>query len=69
MKKVLATFLAAAMLLTLAACGSAAPSSSAAGSAPASSSEASDFQSNILFCGSTSLYPIISSLASSFTDQ
>lgn len=28
-----------------------------------------DFQSTIMFCGSTSLYPIISSLASSFTDE
>lgn len=27
------------------------------------------FQSSIMFCGSTSLYPIISSLASSFTEQ
>ncbi|MBQ3404669.1 MAG: phosphate ABC transporter substrate-binding protein [Oscillospiraceae bacterium] len=28
-----------------------------------------EFQSSIMFCGSTSLYPIISSLASSFTDE
>ena len=28
-----------------------------------------DFQSSILFCGSTSLYPIMSSLASSFTEE
>jgi len=27
------------------------------------------FQSSVLFCGSTSLYPIISSLASSFTEE
>ena len=27
------------------------------------------FQSSILFCGSTSLYPILSSLASSFTEK
>jgi phosphate transport system substrate-binding protein len=27
------------------------------------------FQANILFCGSTSLYPIMSSLASSFTEE
>ena len=31
--------------------------------------EADAFQSSILFCGSTSLYPIISSLASSFTES
>lgn len=29
----------------------------------------SEFQASILFCGSTSLYPIISSLASSFTES
>ncbi|MBO4365695.1 MAG: phosphate ABC transporter substrate-binding protein [Eggerthellaceae bacterium] len=28
-----------------------------------------EFQSSIMFCGSTSLYPIISSLASSFTEE
>lgn len=28
-----------------------------------------EFQSSILFCGSTSLYPILSSLASSFTEK
>lgn len=28
-----------------------------------------EFKSNIMFCGSTSLYPIISSLASSFTEE
>ena len=27
------------------------------------------FQANILFCGSTSLYPIMSSLAASFTEE
>lgn len=30
---------------------------------------ADDFQAQVLFCGSTSLYPIISSLASSFTEE
>lgn len=33
------------------------------------SEKAPETQSSILFCGSTSLYPIISSLASSFTEQ
>ena len=33
------------------------------------SSDASDFKAQILFCGSTSLYPIMSSLASSFTEK
>ena len=31
--------------------------------------EEDEFQSSIMFCGSTSLYPIISSLASSFTEE
>ena len=33
------------------------------------SSDSSDFTAQILFCGSTSLYPIMSSLASSFTEK
>ena len=33
------------------------------------SSDGSDFKAQILFCGSTSLYPIMSSLASSFTEK
>ncbi len=71
MKKVLTAFLATAMLLSLAACGS--PTAPSASSAPggSTSSTPSDaaFESSILFCGSTSLYPIISSLASSFTED
>lgn len=74
MKKFFATFLAIAMTLSLVACGnSSAPAASAASgsaaSASASAAEDTAFQSSILFCGSTSLYPIISSLASSFTDE
>ncbi|WP_449290626.1 substrate-binding domain-containing protein [Oscillibacter ruminantium] len=71
MKKTLAAFLAGIMMLSLTACGNshapAAPATS--GSASVSAAETADFQSSILFCGSTSLYPIISSLASSFTDE
>lgn len=71
MKKTLAAFLTGIMMLSLTACGNspapAAPVTS--GSASASAAETADFQSSILFCGSTSLYPIISSLASSFTDE
>lgn len=35
----------------------------------AAATEDGAFQSSIMFCGSTSLYPIMSSLASSFTDE
>lgn len=35
----------------------------------AEESDDSAFQSSVMFCGSTSLYPIISSLASSFTEE
>lgn len=71
MKKTLAAFLAGIMMLSLTACGnSSAPAAPAtSGSTSASAAETADFQSSILFCGSTSLYPIISSLASSFTDE
>lgn len=56
MKKFIAVLLTLAMAFCLVAC-----------SAPAENAE-DTFQSQILFCGSTSLYPIISSLASSFTE-
>ncbi len=70
MKKVLTALLATAMLLSLTACGSPAPSASSAPGVSASSAAGDTaFESSILFCGSTSLYPIISSLASSFTDE
>lgn len=60
MKKFLALVLALTMILSLAACGSDANTDTAADDS---------FQSSILFCGSTSLYPIMSSLASSFTES
>ena len=59
MKKKLALLLAAAMALTLA----------SAPAVPAAEAPAEDFQASVLFCGSTSLYPIMSSLASSFTEE
>ena len=56
--------------------GAAASSETAASSEAAASESASagaadegEFQSSIMFCGSTSLYPIISSLAASFTEE
>lgn len=39
------------------------------GSSPSDSSESTKGEGAIMFCGSTSLYPIMSSLASSFTDE
>ena len=68
LKKASTLFLALALTLSLAACGS----TTAAGSGNESTSEPQSdgaFQSSILFCGSTSLYPIMSSLASSFTEE
>lgn len=44
-------------------------SSAAPTAAPAAATQDGDFQSSIMFCGSTSLYPIISSLAASFTEE
>ena len=35
----------------------------------AAEKEEEKFQASVLFCGSTSLYPIMSSLASSFTEE
>ena len=63
MKKFLAMLLVLVMVLSMAAC--AAPAENKADDKAAQD----DFQSQILFCGSTSLYPIISSLASSFTEK
>lgn len=63
MKKFLAMLLALVMVLSMAAC--AAPAEKKTDDKAAQD----DFQSQILFCGSTSLYPIISSLASSFTEK
>lgn len=68
LKKASTLFLALALTLSLAACGS----TSTTGSEAESTGEpenAGTFQSDILFCGSTSLYPIMSSLASSFTEE
>lgn len=68
LKKVSTLFLALALTLSLAACGS----TTTTGSGNESTSEPQSdgaFQSSILFCGSTSLYPIMSSLASSFTEE
>ena len=60
-KKLIALFVVLTMCVAaFAGCGS---------SCSDSSSEAAKSEGTIMFCGSTSLYPIMSSLASSFTDE
>lgn len=74
MKKLLTLLLALSLCAgALAGCGTAEESAPAEETAAAETETAeeagSEFQSSILFCGSTSLYPIMSSLASSFTEE
>lgn len=79
MKKLIAVIMMLVMALSLVACAAPATEEATAPAteetaAPAEETaapaeEADAFQSSILFCGSTSLYPIISSLASSFTES
>ena len=68
MKKFLAILLALVMTLALVACGQQNDADNSDSTDNEQPTE-TEFQSNILFCGSTSLYPIISSLASSFTEK
>lgn len=72
-KKIISGLLVAALSMSLfVGCGSSSEETKEASSSSESSEEESDegaFQSSIMFCGSTSLYPIISSLASSFTEE
>lgn len=51
------------------ACGLLAGCSSNSSSSDTDVPATGEFKSTVMFCGSTSLYPIISSLASSFTDE
>ena len=73
MKKTLALLLAVVLALGLfAGCNSTEPAPAPATDAPATDTPVAtpdSFQSSVLFCGSTSLYPILSSLASSFTEK
>ena len=68
MKKFLAILLALVMTLALVACGQQNDADAGDNTGDEQTTE-TEFQSKILFCGSTSLYPIISSLASSFTEE
>ena len=70
MKKTIALVLALAMIFCFAACGAKeeAPAATTTETTTTTTEPTEEkFQSSILFCGSTSLYPIMSSLASSFT--
>ena len=82
MKRILSLLLAVVLVLALATgCGStntqntpapvvtAVPETSVPEATEAPEEAEEVFQSTVLFCGSTSLYPIISSLASSFTEE
>ena len=73
MKKTLALLLAVVLALGLfAGCNSTEPAPAPATDVPATDTPVTtpdSFQSSVLFCGSTSLYPILSSLASSFTEK
>lgn len=83
-KRVLSLALCASMAaLAMTGCGSgttaettaagttaaAAEETEAEAEAETEAAEEDEFQSSVMFCGSTSLYPIISSLASSFTEE
>ena len=68
MKKFLAILLALVMTLALVACGQQNDADAGDNTGDEQTTE-TEFKSKILFCGSTSLYPIISSLASSFTEE
>lgn len=70
MKKLLTLGLSLAMALSLlTACGNNNSESNSADNSDVNAGSEDTFQSSILFCGSTSLYPILSSLASSFTED
>lgn len=69
-KKLTAIFLSMIMVLSLNACTQKENGDDKVDDTTTSTNGDSDeFQNSIMFCGSTSLYPIISSLASSFTEE
>ena len=73
MKKVLSILLSVFIIFNLFACGSSSQSvaevkNETTETTVVQEENKEEFKSNILFCGSTSLYPILSSLASSFTE-
>lgn len=72
LKKVLTILLTLVLMANVFACGSSSTAKTeekTAETTVAKEEKKEEFKSNILFCGSTSLYPILSSLASSFTEE
>lgn len=67
--KILAVVMALALVLSSLALTACSGQSNNSSSSSSSSTSSSEDATHIMFCGSTSLYPIMSSLASSFTDQ
>lgn len=71
LKKAISILLTLVLMANVFACGSntANTTSTNANETVAKEEKKDEFKANILFCGSTSLYPILSSLASSFTEE
>ncbi len=71
LKRLLSILLASVLITNLFACGAKTSTTASANTndTVANEEKKDDFKANILFCGSTSLYPILSSLASSFTEE
>lgn len=71
LKRIVAILLVAVLMANSFACGSSSTAKAETKSETAAAQEEKkdEFKANILFCGSTSLYPILSSLASSFTEE
>ena len=71
LKKVLSILLALVLITNVFACSANITTATSANTneTVAKEEKKDEFKANILFCGSTSLYPILSSLASSFTEE
>ena len=71
LKRIVAILLIAVLMANSFACSSSssAKAETKSETAVAQEEKKDEFKANILFCGSTSLYPILSSLASSFTEE
>lgn len=68
-KKLISILLAAVLMANVFACSSNTSTTATSNTNEIQEAKKEEFKANILFCGSTSLYPILSSLASSFTEE